>query len=56
MPGLAAARDDHLIAQLVEGLGQRPANAGAAAGDENGIAGHAHGEISLFGCVGQRYA
>ncbi|MNT91729.1 hypothetical protein D3C72_2328780 [compost metagenome] len=39
---LAPSRDDHLIAQLVEGFGQAPADAGAAASDEDRVASHAH--------------
>ena len=57
MPGLAAVvsssallappGDDDLVAQLVELFGQAAANARAAAGDENGVAGEIHGELCL---------
>src|SRR5688500_1346191 len=39
---LAPAGDDDLVAGLVQGLGQRPADAGAAAGDEDGVAADVH--------------
>ena len=35
----AAAGDDDLVAESVEGLSQPAANAGASAGDENGVVG-----------------
>ena len=36
---LAAAGDDDLVAERVEGFGEAAADAGAAAGDEDGVAG-----------------
>ena len=36
--GPAAAGNDHLVAALVKSLGERPADAGRSAGDENGVA------------------
>jgi hypothetical protein len=39
---LAAAGDDHLIAALMERLGEGAANAAGAAGDEDGVAGQMH--------------
>ncbi|MDT4867590.1 hypothetical protein FQZ97_1025120 [compost metagenome] len=41
-PRLATSGDDHLIAEFVEGFCQTPANAGAAASDEDRVASHAH--------------
>jgi len=39
---LAAAGDDDLVAEGVESFGKSAANAGAAAGDEDGVAGEVH--------------
>jgi hypothetical protein len=44
---LAAARDDHLVAERLKSLRQAPADARAAAGDQNGIASGIHGECLL---------
>jgi hypothetical protein len=43
--GLASAGDDDLVAQAVEGLGQAAADAGSAAGDEQGVASQLHGVL-----------
>ena len=42
--GFAASGDDELIAFFVEGFGEGAADAGAAAGDEDGVASDLHGE------------
>ena len=42
--GSAAAGNDELIAFFVEGFSESAADAGAAAGDEDGVAGDLHGE------------
>ena len=39
----AAAGDDDFVAEFVEGLGETAADTGAAAGDEDGVAGDFHG-------------
>ena len=44
-PVLAAARDDDLVASLVESLSEGAADARAAAGDEDRVAGHAHDDV-----------
>jgi hypothetical protein len=36
---MPTAGDDHLIVELVKSLGQSAADAGTAAGDEDGVAG-----------------
>jgi hypothetical protein len=41
---LAASGDDHLVAELVQRFRKAAADAGAAAGDEDGVAGEVHGE------------
>ena len=43
----AAAGDDDLVAERVKRFGQPAADAGAAAGDQNGVAGHVHGGAPL---------
>ncbi len=40
---LTAPGDDHLVAQGVKGLGEALPDPRAAAGDEDGVAGHFHG-------------
>ena len=40
---LTTAGDDDFVAELVEGLGESAADARAAAGDEDGVAGDVHG-------------
>ena len=40
---LAATGDDDFVAELVEGLCEAAADAGAAAGDEDGVSGGFHG-------------
>jgi len=52
---LPAAGDDHLVAELVESFRQRPADAGIAAGDENGVACHLHASDPLAACLERRY-
>src|SRR5664279_5366127 len=49
---LAPASDDHLVAQGVEGFGQSAADAGAAAGDEDGVVPGLHG--GPLGCADAR--
>jgi hypothetical protein len=39
----AAAGDDDFVAELMEGLRKAAADTGAAAGDEDGVAGGFHG-------------
>ncbi len=39
---LAASRDDHLVAELVEGLGQAASDTGAATRDEDRVASQFH--------------
>jgi hypothetical protein len=39
----APARDDHLVAEPMEGLGQATSDTGGRAGDEDGVAGQLHG-------------
>jgi hypothetical protein len=41
--GATASGDDHLVAELVEGLGEPASNARTAAGDEDGVACEFHG-------------
>ncbi len=53
---LAASGNDHLIAALVKRFGQAPADAGAAASDENGIARGLHDDVLVDGCVNNKYA
>ena len=44
--GMAAATgDDDLVAEGVKGFSESAADAGAAAGDEDGVAGEVHGVV-----------
>ena len=44
---LPSTRDDDRIAEVVESMGERRADPGAAARDENGVAGHFHRMVPL---------
>ena len=48
--GLAAAGDDDLVALLVEGFGEAAADAGTAAGDEDGVSCGVHASAPV--CLG----
>src|SRR6185437_10222776 len=49
--GLTAAGNDDLVALLVEGLGEAAADAGSAAGDEDGVARSVHAIAPVWNLV-----
>ena len=49
--GLVAAGDDHVVAFGEESFGERAAYAAVSAGDQDGVAGHLHKQVSFYSMV-----